>query len=150
MLVMTTQTKSRRPSHPPRSLSRFAKDLRVAWKELGLPVADAVIVVAVSGGADSTALLFALDELNRSGKLNLKLVVAHLDHGLRSDSSKDAAWVRQIAKQLGHQVHVGKAHLKGRNGKKIANLEQLARTRRYDFLAETAKKRGAQFIVTGH
>jgi len=142
--------KSRRASQTSRSLSKFARDLRAAWKELDLPIADAVIVAAVSGGADSTALLFALDELNRSGKLHMKLVVAHLDHGLRSDSSKDAAWVRQIAKQLGYQVHVGKAQLKGRNAQKLANLEQVARTRRYHFLAETAKKSGAQFVVTGH
>lgn len=70
-------------------LSRFARNLLEEWLSLKLPAREQGIVVAVSGGADSSALLLALHELNQSGKLNLKLIVAHLDHGLREDSGKE-------------------------------------------------------------
>src|SRR5258706_15945064 len=75
----------------------FARSLGKEWRRLGLPVANARIVVAVSGGADSVALLCALDELIKSKKLKLKQFVAHLDHGLRKDSRADARWVQALA-----------------------------------------------------
>ncbi len=66
----------------------FARSLVKEWRRLGLPTANARVVVAVSGGADSVALLGALNELSQSKKLKVKLFVAHLDHGLRSRERK--------------------------------------------------------------
>jgi tRNA(Ile)-lysidine synthase len=131
-------------------LSKFARNLRGAWKELELPTADATVVVGVSGGADSTALLLALDELIKNNKLSVKLVVAHLDHGLRRDSASDARWVTKLAKDLGYEVVVGKAQLKTPAGKRLTNLEQAARTRRYDFLLKTANKKESNVVLTAH
>ena len=131
-------------------LSKFARSVRVAWKELNLPANDATVVVGVSGGADSTALLLALDELIKNDKLNVKLVVAHLDHGLRKDSSSDARWVTKLAKELGHVVVVGKAQLKTAAGKRAANLEQAARSKRYDFLLRTANRSKSNVVLTAH
>lgn len=136
------------PRYP--SLSKFAKSLRSAWKEIDLPNNDATVVVGVSGGADSTALILALDELIKSDKLRVKLVVAHLDHGLRESSAADARWVTQLAKELGHKVVIGKAQLKTAAGKPVANLEQAARTKRYDFLLRTANKNKAEVVLTAH
>src|SRR5882724_6259906 len=68
-------------------LSRFSRRLLSEWRRLGLPLSKATIVVAVSGGADSVALLRALDELVKSGKLGARLVVAHLNHKLRGPKS---------------------------------------------------------------
>jgi len=56
------------------------------------------------GGADSTALLLGLDELIRSAKLRVQLIVAHLDHGLRDESRNDAEWVVQFAQELGYET----------------------------------------------
>jgi len=123
--------------------------VRAAWKELELPGANATIVIGVSGGADSTALLLALDELMKHEKLNVKLVVAHLDHGLRKDSARDSRWVTKLAKELGHDVAIGKAQLKTA-GKRVTNLEQAARTKRYDFLLRTANKHKSQIVLTAH
>jgi len=117
---------------------------------LELPNVEETIVVAVSGGADSTALLLALDELIRNEKLRVKLVVAHLDHGLREESASDARWVTNLAKELGYKVVTGKAQLKTAGGKPVVNLEQAARTKRYDFLLRTANKTKAQFVLTAH
>lgn len=135
-------------AHPP--LSKFAKNLRAAWKELALPSTKATVVVGVSGGADSTALLLTLDELIKNDKLHVKLVVAHLDHGLRKDSASDARWVTNLAKELGHKVVIGKAQLKTAAGKHVANLEQEARLKRYDFLLRTANKNKSDVVLTAH
>lgn len=132
------------------SISKFAIRLRSAWKELGLPTADEIIVVGVSGGADSTALLLALDELIKGNKLSVKLIVAHLDHDLRPDSSSDARWVTKLAKDLGHKVVIGKAQLKTAAGKPVANLEQAARTKRYDFLFRTANQNKSDLVLSAH
>lgn len=137
-------------------LSTFAAKLLAEWQRLGLPLADATIVIAVSGGADSSALLLALDELVNSGKLNLKIVVAHLDHGLRKTGRGDAQWVKRIAKSLdaGIDVVIGKADLRkpgATNGDGFpANLEQAARNARYKFLHKTAKAKHSHLVLTAH
>src|SRR5215212_10218849 len=71
-------------------LSATALALLKEWRHLSLPGAGARVVVAASGGADSTALLLALDELLKARRLDLRLVAAHLDHGLREESVEDA------------------------------------------------------------
>lgn len=117
---------------------------------MDLPTNDATVVVGVSGGADSTSLLLALDELIKNDKLQVNLVVAHLDHGLRKESASDARWVTNLSKELGHQVVIGKAQLQTAGGKRVANLEQAARTKRYDFLFKTANKHKSQLVLTAH
>ena len=133
-------------------LSAFATELLEQWRRLDLPVSDTNIVVAVSGGADSTALLYGLDELVKTDKLRLNLIVGHLDHGLRPGSRKDALWVGQMAKRLGYDVAVGRANLNATPGlkKKSENLEQAARKARYEFLFKTAVKKRAGYVLTAH
>ena len=129
-----------------RGLSAFAGELLKEWERLGLPVAEERVVVAVSGGADSVALVLGLDELVRAGRVGVRLVAAHLDHGLREESMEDARWVGELAGELGVEVEVGRARVAEAGG----NLEQAARGARYEFLMEVAQKRGARVVVTGH
>lgn len=145
-----TNTKTNRSVKP--RLSAFAADLLEQWRRLDLPTLETNIIVAVSGGADSTALLLALDELVRKEKLRLNLTVAHLDHGLRAASRKDALWVKQLAKEIDCDVVVGRENLKPGAGpqKKSENLEQAARNARYEFLLRTATKRDAIHVLTAH
>jgi tRNA(Ile)-lysidine synthase len=109
------------------------------------------VLVAVSGGADSTALLLALDELLKSARLDVRLTVAHMNHGLRGErGAEDARWVMEQSRSLGYKVVVGNAALKERAGALRDNLEQAARRARYEFLAWAARETGARAVLAAH
>ena len=153
-------------------LSAFALNLLEEWRRLELPLAEAGVVVAVSGGADSTALLLGLDELIKTAKLRVELTIAHLDHGLRNESQADSEWVAQLAEELGYEIVVSRAKITGRaNAKRKPeapttrskakptkakpnappeNLEQAARKARYAFLQKTAEKKHSHLVLTAH
>jgi len=100
------------------------------------------LVVAVSGGADSTALLLLLSEL--APQLGLDLHVAHFDHRLRPRSSaKDAQFVADLAQQHGATIRIGRADVAPKG-------EDQARELRYAFLRRAAREVGATRIATGH
>jgi len=113
-------------------------------------VADETIVVGVSGGADSTALLLALHELKSAGKLSVNICVAHLDHKLRKTSARDARWVADLAARLGYDCVIGRAKVAELARANNDNLEQAARQARYAFLERTAKRKSAKYVLTAH
>ena len=139
-------------------LSSFAANLLREWQRLELPASGATIIVAVSGGADSSALLLALEELINHEKLRLSLVVAHLDHGLRKESRSDAEWVSELTRSLGLELRIARANLKQglkkgiktSTGKPERNIEQAARDARYEFLRKTAMKKKSTIVLTAH
>ena len=131
-------------------LSKFATALLKEWRRLGLPESDANIVLAVSGGADSTALLLAVDELISYDKLQITPVVAHLNHGLRAESKDDAQWVKKLVKDLGYDATSGTRAVRESASMRRVNLEQAARDARYDFLAKAAARKGSKYVLTGH
>jgi len=105
------------------------------------------VVVAVSGGADSIAMLYALFWLRHD--LGLTLTAAHLDHCIREDSPEDAAVVRIACQDLEiplHEERVDVPSLRGRRG----NLEEAARHARYAFLERIAALVDAHSIALGH
>jgi tRNA(Ile)-lysidine synthase len=101
------------------------------------------VVVGVSGGADSIALLHVLAQL--APEWRLALSVLHVDHGLRADSARDAEVVRAVGRQLGVPVHV-QAVTVARHG----SLEAAARLARYGALEAHADRIGAGRIAVGH
>lgn len=132
-------------------ISHFSQLLLREWKRLDLPCANETLVVAVSGGADSVALLLALDELIRATRLNLKILVAHLNHRLRGKvSDADARWVASLAKHLGYAIAGASVDVKKRAAKTGDNLEQAARRARYEFLARKARTGKAKIVLTAH
>lgn len=134
-----------------RPLSRFARRLLREWRRLALPVGGERVVVAVSGGADSSALLLAFDELLRAGRMRLALKVAHLDHGLRGEAgARDAGRVAELACELGYEVVVGRAAVARRASESRDNLEQAARRERYEFLGRAAREWEASAVAVGH
>jgi tRNA(Ile)-lysidine synthase len=104
------------------------------------------VLVAVSGGPDSVALLHLLWRLE--DVLGIHLHVGHLDHGLRGSSSRgDAQYTRRLARRLELPVTLGRIQLSpGSTG----NLEEQARLARYAFLEKVADQIKAQRIATGH
>ncbi|HEX5704976.1 MAG TPA: tRNA lysidine(34) synthetase TilS [Pyrinomonadaceae bacterium] len=139
-----------RNAHRQQPISKFARALLREWRTLTLPLSDAVVVVGVSGGADSVGLFLALDELIKANKLNIRIVVAHLDHRLRKKSGDDARWVRELATRLGHEATIKRAPIKSLARRSGDNLEQAARLTRYKWFAEVAQKRGAELVLTAH
>jgi tRNA(Ile)-lysidine synthase len=128
-------------------INQFSRMLLAEWRKLKLPTSDETVVVAVSGGADSTALLLAIEELKRSNKLYIGVCVAHLDHRLRKSSSKDAKWVADLSAKLGFKSVIGRAKQLDETNE---NLEQAAREARYAFLERTAKRVSANYVLTAH
>ena len=111
-----------------------------------LAVGD-VVVAAVSGGADSTALLRLLVELRED--LRLDIHVAHFNHMLRDDADGDASFVADTARALGLAFHQGSGDPRAQVGSG-RSLEDAARRLRYAFLTSVARAAGAQAIATGH
>ena len=102
------------------------------------------LLVAVSGGSDSVALLRLLE------RLDYRLEVAHFDHALRPDSGKDADFVALLCADLSLPFYTERAEVKRIAQAKGWNLEDAARRLRYAYLTRTAKRLGADVIVTGH
>ncbi|HKC65971.1 MAG TPA: tRNA lysidine(34) synthetase TilS [Pyrinomonadaceae bacterium] len=138
-------------THTSQRLSRFAGALLKEWKRLGLPVTGERVVVAVSGGADSVALLLALCELVEDVRLDLIFRVAHLNHGLRGkESAEDARYVERLVKELGVEGEINRISVAKRAAETGDNLEQAARRARYKFLEGVAKRCRAPVVLTAH
>jgi tRNA(Ile)-lysidine synthase len=134
-----------------RGAGAFARELLAEWRRLCLPRETARVVVAASGGADSTALLLALSELNKRDLLSIELKAAHLDHGLRGEAgAADALWVEELARGLGCEFESARAKVAQRASASRDNLEQAARRERYEFLTRVAREWGALVVATGH
>ncbi|MCJ7566914.1 MAG: tRNA lysidine(34) synthetase TilS [Anaerolineales bacterium] len=101
------------------------------------------VVIGVSGGADSLCLLDSLYHLG------YPLICAHLDHGLRQESSDEAAYVKSIAQSYNLPFEMEKQDIALKAGSGVS-LEEAARLVRYSFLARVAKKNDGHVIATGH
>jgi tRNA(Ile)-lysidine synthase len=105
------------------------------------------VVVALSGGPDSTALLTLLAEIAQ--KMDLKIVAAHFNHGLRGkESDEDEDCSRNLAEKLGVIFVAGK--MGRRKKEKGVSPEDFYRSQRYSFLDKVAKDYQAQKVALGH
>lgn len=128
----------------------FERRLCAALIDAAHPRADEPIVLAVSGGTDSLALLAALTAAVRRDRLDWRLHVAHLDHGLRGQASEaDATFVRATADTLGLACSIERLGRGFRTGG-AAGREERARQARYRFLESVADRIGATIVVTAH
>ncbi len=104
------------------------------------------VLVGVSGGPDSLALLHVLNSFKK--EFSLKLYVAHLDHMLRKGSSGDRKFVVREAEKLGIPVIWKEIDIKRLADK--GSIEEICRNKRLDFLFESARKFKADKIALGH
>ena len=120
----------------------------MAMEQSGLAPGN-LLIVAVSGGPDSLALLHTLYHLRED--LHLSLHGAHLDHGLRGDASKsDALFVAEAFRRLGIAFTLEEADVPSFRKKHRLSLEEAAREVRYDFLARVCLEQGAHAVALGH
>lgn len=113
--------------------------------ELALrPYQGRQVVAAVSGGADSVALLRGLVAVGAQP------LVAHFDHALRPDSAADAAWVAELAAELGLPYASERAEVGRVAQARGWNVEAAARRLRYSFLTRTARREGIDRVLTAH
>ena len=112
--------------------------------------ADARVIVAVSGGPDSVALVHLLLELQAAGGVTVA-GLAHFNHQLRgADADEDEAFCRVMADRLGLPIDVDRAAVATAARGAGRSIEEVARELRYAFLERVADARGADAIAVGH
>ena len=114
----------------------------------GLFTAGDTVVVAVSGGADSVALLDILASL---AELRLTLFIAHVNHLLRGvESDGDEAFVRHLGQRYGIPVETVRVDVKELARQQKRSLEDAGRVARYDFFARVARQCDADAVALAH
>jgi tRNA(Ile)-lysidine synthase len=117
-----------------------AKNLFADWK------AAPAIVLAISGGPDSVALMWLMARWRRALTRGPRLIAVTVDHGLRTEAAREARDVKRLAKSLDlpHQT------LRWTSTKPRTGLPAAARAARYRLLAQAARKHGATHVLTAH
>jgi tRNA(Ile)-lysidine synthase len=137
-------------SNPPSAtnpIQDLAARLHAGATRLAIPD-DATLILAVSGGADSMALLHGATHLVRTDASHWQLTVAHLDHGLRPDSAEDAAFVTDAAAALRLPSIARRTDVAALAREEGRSLEDAGREARYRFMAEVAPAGG--LVLTAH
>ena len=128
--------------------SSLASRARAAIRQHALLRPGESVLVAVSGGADSVALLHVLHTLAK--RQRWALTVAHLHHGLRAAADGDAAFVSDLARRLGVPCVVSRVRVAALAKRCGISVEMAAREARYAFFARTAKNVGAAVVAVAH
>lgn len=108
------------------------------------------IVIGVSGGPDSMALLNVLISINKNKKLNYKIVVAHVNHGIRVEAEEETKYVEDFCKKNQIQCFIKREKVEELAKKQKIGTEEAGRKLRYNFFEEVATKVNANKIVTAH
>lgn len=125
---------------------------QLAFDRSGLRAGDR-ICVAVSGGADSVALLRVLHAANAAPRLALGvgLSAVHVHHGIRgAEADGDEAFVQQVCDRLGLVLHVERADVPGRRSATSEGLEAAAREVRYEIFDRLLRSGEADAVLTAH
>lgn len=106
------------------------------------------VLCAVSGGADSVSLLYALNDLQN--ELGISVCAAHYNHMIRDTAGRDEEFVRSLCRKLDIPLICGGGDVPARARESGMGLEETARQMRYEFLNEAADGAGASLIATAH
>ena len=113
-----------------------------------IPEGDGVLV-GVSGGADSVALLWVLKSL--SADLGFSLYAAHLNHGIRgAEAEEDQQYVRTLCRELDVPLYEETLDIPGVSAEEGKTLEQAAREQRYEFFQRACTRFGANTVAVAH
>jgi tRNA(Ile)-lysidine synthase len=106
------------------------------------------VLVALSGGPDSVALLHLLCEFKAKYRINL--AVAHLDHGIRRESASEREFCRRLCRRLKVKFHSKKVNVPALSEKTGLSLEEAGRQARYDYFDCLCQRFGYSRVATGH
>lgn len=107
-----------------------------------------VVILGVSGGADSVAMLRALHNL--SSDIGCKVVVAHLNHGIRVTAADDAQFVKALCEELILPFYMETVDVTARAKKDSLSVEMAAREERYEFFTRAAARFDTNLLATAH
>lgn len=128
-------------------MSSFPQQLKTGLHRADYP--GGLIIVGVSGGPDSVALIHGLSSLAQQDT-TLTLRLAHVDHGLREESASDAEWVGQLANALNVPCDIINVDIPSIAQESRIGIEEASRNARYDAFLRLADKHEAKFIAVGH
>ncbi|HLX36240.1 MAG TPA: tRNA lysidine(34) synthetase TilS, partial [Candidatus Binataceae bacterium] len=124
-----------------RVTKRFVRTIEAGLARIGV-AREATILVALSGGPDSVAMLHALRQMPH------RIVAAHLNHNIRGEEAdRDEAFVRNVCVRWGIELAIERAHGLSAD---MPNLEERAREARHAFLDAAADRVGADYIALAH
>lgn len=128
-------------------VSRLDRLVAETLRRSGCSGRGMTLVIAVSGGPDSSALLYSLHRLG-----GLKLHVAHLNHDVRGEESdRDARFVADLARSLGLPATIEKEDpVAYQRQRRVSSFEQATREMRYSFLYRVARQQNAPAVAVGH
>jgi tRNA(Ile)-lysidine synthase len=129
-------------------MDTLLKDVRQTIQDFHLVDSGQTLLLAVSGGADSVAMLHILAQLRDS--LHIQLIVAHLNHGMRPDAAKDALFVEAMVRHMGIACVRETVDVPAYQRQHRLSPEDAARRLRYAYLRATARQRGADRIAVAH
>jgi tRNA(Ile)-lysidine synthase len=115
----------------------------------GLIPDGARVLVAASGGADSTALAAMLQEL-AGPRRRFEIVLAHYNHGLRRTAGRDERFVVTLAHRFEVPLVVERGDVRRAAKERGQSIEEAARELRYEFLRRAAEEAGSALVATGH
>ena len=108
--------------------------------------AESALVLAISGGPDSTALLYLMARWRAWRQPALHLVAVTIDHGLRPEARREAAAVKRLSEKLGVEHRT----MRWSGAKPSAGLQEKARAARYRLLHAAARRAKAHCVLTAH
>jgi tRNA(Ile)-lysidine synthase len=123
--------------------------VRQTIRRYSLLTPETTVVAATSGGSDSVALAYLLEELDRSGSCRL-IGLAHFNHQLRTEADRDEVFCVQLASDLGRPLIADRADVRDLARREKRSIEDAARTARHAFLERARVRLGADVVALGH
>ncbi len=130
------------------SVGKFIKRVKQTINKYDLLEKGDKVLIAYSGGADSSALIALLYELRK--ELGIELFLGHFNHNLRKKTDEEEQFARRIALEYSIPIFVGSDDVRSYAKSNRLNLEEAARKLRYSFLKKKAFDIGGAKIATGH